>query len=209
MQNLLPGPSDFRNGLYRAASVFVTPLSFGEFEIIVIPIGLFFALHRERLLDRALGWAAVFGGVVGIYCSGSRGGWVGIIASVSTFVAIWSIRDDEQGQSSPCNRRLRRAIAFAAVIGGVMFVGRVHTLVLGGRPGRQHGRSLLSVAGRTSVHQVKSDHWARSRAWRRHCPKLNRQLRAVASRRDRGPRARIFRRIAPASSLVRRAELPL
>jgi O-antigen ligase len=134
MQNLLPGPSDFRNGLYRAASVFVTPLSFGEFEIIVIPIGLFFALHRERLLDRALGWAAVFGGVVGIYCSGSRGGWVGIIASVSTFVAIWSIRKAMTSKASlaPATAGLAGAIAFAAVIGGVMFVGRVHTLVLGG-----------------------------------------------------------------------------
>ena len=41
---LLPDDANhFRNGLYRAESAFVTPLSFGEFEIIVIPIGLFFA----------------------------------------------------------------------------------------------------------------------------------------------------------------------
>jgi O-antigen ligase len=134
MQNLLPGPSDFRNGLYRAASAFVTPLSFGEFEIIVIPIGLFFALHRKSLFDRALGWAAVFGGIVGIYCSGSRGGWVGIIASVSTFVAIWSIRKAMKSKASlaPATVGLAGAIAFAAVIGAVMFVGRVHTIVLGG-----------------------------------------------------------------------------
>jgi hypothetical protein len=53
--NLLPNPQDFRNGLFRASSTFVTPLSFGEFQIIVIPIGLFFFLHRETLFERALG----------------------------------------------------------------------------------------------------------------------------------------------------------
>ena len=50
LQNLLPSPGDFRNGLFRAASIFVTPLSFGEFEIVAIPIGLFFALHREKFI---------------------------------------------------------------------------------------------------------------------------------------------------------------
>jgi hypothetical protein len=55
--NLLPNPQDFRNGLFRASSTFVTPLSFGEFQIIVIPIGLFFFLHRETLFERALGGA--------------------------------------------------------------------------------------------------------------------------------------------------------
>src|SRR5208282_4979125 len=46
----------FRNGLYRTSSSFVVPLSFGEFEIIVVPIGLFLALHRNYLLERILGW---------------------------------------------------------------------------------------------------------------------------------------------------------
>ena len=49
--NLLPNPQDFRNGLFRASSTFVTPLAFGEFQIIVIPIGLFFLLHLETLFD--------------------------------------------------------------------------------------------------------------------------------------------------------------
>ena len=61
LQALLPSPGDFRNGLFRASSVFVTPLSFGEFEIVAIPIGLFFALHRESVSEKALGWAVVFG----------------------------------------------------------------------------------------------------------------------------------------------------
>jgi O-antigen ligase len=131
---LLPSAADFRNGLFRAASIFVTPLSFGEFEIVVIPIGLFFALHRENLFERILGWAVVFGGILGIYVSGSRGGWVGVIASVAVFVAIWSIRKamNHRASLAPATAGLAGAIAFAVVIGSVMFVGRVHTMVLGG-----------------------------------------------------------------------------
>ena len=37
---------------FRASSTFMTPLAFGEFEMIVIPIGLFFALQREKLTGK-------------------------------------------------------------------------------------------------------------------------------------------------------------
>jgi hypothetical protein len=53
--NLLPNPQDFRNGQFRASSIFVTPLSFGEFQIIVIPIGLFFFFTERRFLRGPLG----------------------------------------------------------------------------------------------------------------------------------------------------------
>lgn len=134
LQNLLPSAGDFRDGSYRAASIFVTPLSFGEFEIVVVPIALFFALHRESLFERALGWAVVIGGPIGIFCSGSRGGWVGIIASISAFAAIWAIRKATKSKASlaPATVGLAGAIGFAVVIGSVLFVGRAHKLVLGG-----------------------------------------------------------------------------
>ena len=48
-----------RNGIFRATSTFLVPLSFGEFEIIVIPIALFFAMHRQDLFERCLGWTVV------------------------------------------------------------------------------------------------------------------------------------------------------
>ena len=88
---LLPGAiNHFRNGLYRAESTFVTSLSFGEFEIIMIPIGLFFALYREKAFERSLGWAATVGGIIGIFCSGARGAYIGVLVSVAVFVTIWS-----------------------------------------------------------------------------------------------------------------------
>src|SRR5271156_1387350 len=131
---LLPGPQDFRNGLFRASSTFVTPLSFGEFEIIVIPIGLFFLLHRETLFERAFGGAVAFGGIVGIFCSGSRGGFVGVIASVAVFVTFYSIRKavSTRGSLVPAIAALLGIIGFGCLIGVIMLSHQVHDMVLGG-----------------------------------------------------------------------------
>ena len=131
---LLPNPGDYRNGLFRAASTFITPLSFGEFEIIAIPIGLFFALHRESLFERALGWAVVFGGLLGIYVSGSRGAWVGLLTSVAVFVASWSIREGMKSKASlaPAIAGLVGAIGFALVIALLTLSHSTHDMVLGG-----------------------------------------------------------------------------
>jgi O-antigen ligase len=134
LSELLPGPWHYRNGLYRAFSAFVTPLSFGEFEIIVIPIGLFFAFYRENWFEKILGSAAAFGGILGIYVSGSRGGWVGVIASVAVFVAVWSIRKATSHRASlaPATVGLTGAVFFTLVILAVTFVGKIHNMVLGG-----------------------------------------------------------------------------
>jgi O-antigen ligase len=131
---LLPNAGDYRNGLFRAASTFITPLSFGEFEIVSIPIGLFFALHRENLFERALGWAVVVGGVLGIYVSGSRGGWVGVIASLAVFVVCWSIREAMKSKASlaPAIAGLAGALGFAVIVALLTFSHSTHDLVLGG-----------------------------------------------------------------------------
>jgi O-antigen ligase len=131
---LLPSAGDFRNGLFRASSVFVTPLSFGEFEIIAIPIGLFFALHRESLSERALGWAVVFAGFLGIFISGSRGGWVGVMLSLAVFVTVWSIRQAMKSKASlaPAISGLVGVIAFATIILLIITSHAVHDMVLGG-----------------------------------------------------------------------------
>jgi O-antigen ligase len=131
---LLPGPAHYRNGLYRAESVFVTPLSFGEFEIIVIPIGLFFAFHREGLFERALGWTVAVGGIIGIFCSGSRGGYVGVIVSVAVFVTIFSIREMRKSKASlaPAIVGLLGLIFFACVVALINLSHTIHDTVLGG-----------------------------------------------------------------------------
>src|SRR5580692_8898714 len=151
LSSLLPGIWHFRNGLYRAFSAFVTPLSFGEFEIVVIPIGLFFAFYRQNLFEKILGSAVVFGGILGIYVSGSRGGWVGVIASVAVFVAVWSIRKATTHRASlaPATAGLTGAIFFALVILAVAFVGKIHNTVLGssGQAGSTDARAIQFHAG--------------------------------------------------------------
>jgi O-antigen ligase len=134
LQNLLPGPGHYRRGLYRADSIFVTPLSFGEFEIIVIPIGLFFAFHRKLLFDKALGWAVVFGGIIGIFCSGSRGGYLGVILSTAAFVGTWSIRKVATNKTSlgPAIAALLGIVGFGGIVGAIILSHQVHDMVLGG-----------------------------------------------------------------------------
>ena len=134
LANLLPNPGDFRNGLFRAASTFVTALSFGEFEIIVIPIGLFFLLHREAISEKLLGAAVAFGGIVGIFCSGSRGGFVGVIVSVAAFVTVYSIRKavSSKGSLVPAIAGLFGILSFGCLIGLLMFSHQAHDMVLGG-----------------------------------------------------------------------------
>ncbi len=124
----------FRNGLYRASSSFVVPLSFGEFEIIVVPIGLFFALHRDRLSERILGWVVVVGGMVGVFCSGSRGAYLGFLASIAAFVVIWSVRKGLKNKMSltPAIVGLIGVITFAILIALIIVWPRAHNLVLGG-----------------------------------------------------------------------------
>ena len=134
LQNLLPGPEDFRGGLYRSASTFLSPLSYGEFNIIIIPIALFFATHRQNWSERSLGWVVAIGGILGIFCSGSRGGWIGVLASLAIFVAIWAIRKavKERGSLGPAIAGLVGSISFAVVIGLIIVWPRAHNMVLGG-----------------------------------------------------------------------------
>ena len=212
LQALLPSAADFRNGLFRASSIFVTPLSFGEFEIIAIPIGLFFALHRENLFERMLGWAVVFGGFVGIYVSGSRGGWVGVLLSLAVFVTIWSIRQGMKSKASlaPAIAGLMGGIAFATILVLITASHAVHDMVLGGaaQAGSTDARYGQWIA---AIPFIKSNpvtgHGFQMGGLRD--PKLNRQLRDLAFHRDGDPGIYLLRRVAPDSGLVRRSELSL
>ena len=134
LQNLLPSPGDWRNGYYRSPSIFLSPLSYGEFNIIIIPIALFFALHGRSMVEKGLGWALVMGGIIGIFCSGSRGGWIGVLVSLAVFIAIWSIRKaaDERGSLGPSIAGLVGVVSFTVVIGLIIVWPKAHNIVLGG-----------------------------------------------------------------------------
>jgi O-antigen ligase len=134
LQSLVDGTASYRNGIFRATSTFLVPLSFGEFEIIVIPIAIFFAVHRQGLFERCLGWTVAISGMVGILVSGSRGGYVGFLASTAAFVAIWSIRKALNHRTSlaPALVGTMGAISSVIVFALVLFWPRAHNMVLGG-----------------------------------------------------------------------------
>jgi O-Antigen ligase len=137
--------SPFRNGLYRAVSIFIAPLSYGELEILVIPIGLFFTLFRSKLWERALGSVVVLFGIAGIFTSGSRGAYLGFIVSIAVFVTLFAIRKGimSRGSIAPALVGVLGAEAFGALTMLILVSGKVHNFVLGG------GETAASNAGRT------------------------------------------------------------
>ncbi|HSU99148.1 MAG TPA: O-antigen ligase family protein [Roseiarcus sp.] len=134
LQDLLPGPEHFRNGHYRAESIFMTAISFSEFEVIVIPIGLFFAFHSKSLFDKVLGWTVAIAALVGIFASGSRGGYTGAIVSVPVFIGMWSIRTAIQRRASlaPAIVGAAGLILVGCVLGLIVFSHTIHDMILGG-----------------------------------------------------------------------------
>ena len=138
LQSLVDGTASSRNGIFRATSTFLVPLSFGEFEIIVIPIALFFAMHRQDLFERCLGWTVVISGIVGVLVSGSRGGYVGFLVSMAAFVSIWSIRKALNHRTSlaPALVGTMGAISSLIVFALILFWHRAHIMVFGGGAGQ-------------------------------------------------------------------------
>ena len=128
----------------------------------VIPIGLFFAIHRQSFSERCLGWTVVIGGMAGIFVSGSRGGYVGFIASMATFVVIWSIRKALSHRASlmPALVGTMGTVTFAIVIMLIFVWPRAHNMVLRGRRGgSQHAGAMGAMGGGLAAAEDESDHW--------------------------------------------------
>ena len=75
--------SPFRNGYYRASSIFGVPLPFGEFEAMVMPLGLYCLVHARSVRSRILGVAVIISVLLGIFTSGARGGYISMMAATA------------------------------------------------------------------------------------------------------------------------------
>ena len=124
----------FRNGMYRANSVFGVSLSFAEFEALMILLAAVFAVHGRTTKDRALGVVIVLASLAGIFASGSRGGYVSVIVGCVSLTALYLIRTNRFEPVS-----LRPAIVGAIATGGfvvlfglILFWPKMHSIVLGG-----------------------------------------------------------------------------
>ena len=108
--------SPYRNGVWRAASVYLTSLSLGEFGAMVAPLGFFYLAHGRGAGDRSFGLTIVIAGLVAIASSGSRGGYLGFILASAMFIAMWTVRAMRfnRGSLAPALVGLCASIGFAA-----------------------------------------------------------------------------------------------
>jgi O-antigen ligase len=122
-----------RNGAYRANSIFGGSLSFGEFEAMMVPLGLYFVFYGARAWERVLGVAVVVSALLGIYVAGARGGWIALISCVTAFTGLWIVREfkfNKSGFAAPIVAVVG-AVAFLGLILSIVFVVRVNHVVLG------------------------------------------------------------------------------
>jgi hypothetical protein len=125
--------SPFRNGIYRASSIFGESNSFGEFAIIVLPIGIFFAFCRDNLRGRVFGYCLIFVCVAAVFCSGARGGYFSIATGTASFIGLWYARSRKLTPNSlaPMIVVVIACILFTLATVAVIFWPRAHNLVLG------------------------------------------------------------------------------
>ncbi len=125
--------SPFRNGQYRASSIFSVSLSFGEFVAMVAPIAFYLVIHRQAWREKALGLATGVCVLLALYCSGARGGYTAFLVAMPIMLALWVIRYSKLNPNSLVSgiAGVVFAMGTAGVFGAVAFWPRIHDMVLG------------------------------------------------------------------------------
>jgi O-antigen ligase len=123
----------FRNGQYRASSIFAVSLSFGEFEAMTFPLGVYFAIYGARWRDRALGWIVIPVALFAIWVAGARGGWIAVIVAIAAFTTLWVLRGFKFNKASLAAPSVVviATVGFTALLLGMIFVTRIHNTILG------------------------------------------------------------------------------
>ena len=123
----------FRNGQWRSSSIFGVPLSFGEFEMMIAPLGWYFLVHSNGARRRVLGVMATLTSLLGIFVSGSRGAYFGIFAAFLAFVGLWIVRNARRhpGDIVTAFASVVGACAAAIIMVLVEVSGRLHSTVFG------------------------------------------------------------------------------
>ncbi len=97
------------------------------------PFALLFLLHATTFRDRAFGSALLLATLLGIFVSGSRGGYISVFCAFVALLAAWLLRTRhfKPLSMSPAVGLLVGGGALGAVF-VVSFWGRAHNIVLGG-----------------------------------------------------------------------------
>ena len=134
----------YRDGVFRALSVFGTPLSLGEFAAIATPFGFYYAVYANTFFHRLSGLGLVFlclGAIVAAY---ARGGNMAFAAAFGSFAALWYFRTRRFDRRSigAAIVAVIAVIFFASSLVAVMTWTRAHNAVFGG------GEASFSTEGR-------------------------------------------------------------
>lgn len=123
----------FRNGQYRASSIFTVPLSFGEFGMMIAPLGWYFLVHANGTARRLFGVAVTIASFLAIFASGSRGAYMGLFGAFLGFVFLWIVRNARQhpGSIVTAFASVVGACATVVIVAAVEFSGRLHATVFG------------------------------------------------------------------------------
>ena len=135
--------SPYRNGVWRSLSIFMTPLSLGEFGGMMAPLGIFYLVHGRGVGTRLLGLTVITACLATIGASGSRGGYLDFIAATGFFVVLWAVRTRHinRGSLAPALVALISFIGFGVFFTLVLTWGRLHNIVLGGYRERSSDQS--------------------------------------------------------------------
>ena len=125
----------WRNSYFRALSIYITPLSFGEFAALCGPLGGFLVLHGEGFRDRTLGLAVIAASLASLFVSGSRGGAVGFLASMLLLgllfvIRLWRTRPPDSFAAPAMT--VVAAMAGGAAVTAVLTWKRLSNVVFGG-----------------------------------------------------------------------------
>jgi O-antigen ligase len=120
--------------MFRAQSSYNTPLSFGEFEAMMVPLGYFLVMHSTGFRDRLFGVVVVSACWIGIFCSGARGGYQSAIVATGFFAALWGVRTAlfDRRSLMPALLALVWIMGAASLVGLLVVSTRIRNVVVGG-----------------------------------------------------------------------------
>jgi O-antigen ligase len=126
--------NSFRNGLYRASSIYTVPLSFGELAAMAAPIGAYFVLHFRKWSEFILGILTVLACMLALFCSGARGGYLAFLVSMPVMAVIWTVRYSMLNPRSLVGAIMLAVFSFGFVslVGLIFAWQRLYNIVFGG-----------------------------------------------------------------------------
>lgn len=120
-----------RMGQVRVNGPYTVSLSFAEGEAMFAPFGAVLLLHGRSLWDRMFGSTVLVASLVGIYVSGSRGGYLSFLVGIFLLGSMMVVRSRlllPRSLAAPVFAILAGA-GFVVTALAIMFVGRIHNLI--------------------------------------------------------------------------------